>query len=95
MRHAAVALGLSTLMCVASPGIGQELQHCGASDFWAVLIDPSLENGCLIQGEFVDGSVVRIGLDWRDNTGYVTAFHAAWGDIESRRDLPNQLLIGW
>ena len=61
----------------------QTLQPWGASDYWDVMIDTSLGNGCLIQAAFNDGSVVRIGLDRRDGTGYVTAFNAAWGDIEA------------
>lgn len=46
------------------------------------MIDPSLGNGCLIQSEFNDGSVVRIGFDRTQGGGYVTAFNMAWGDIE-------------
>jgi len=46
------------------------------------MIDPSLDNGCLIQSEFEDGSVVRIGFDRNEGNGYVTAFNGAWGDIE-------------
>ena len=60
----------------------QDLQHWGASDYWAVMIDPTLGNGCLIQGEFADGSLVRIGLDRVAGGGYVTVFNTAWGDIE-------------
>jgi len=60
----------------------QELQKWGASDFWEVLIDPTLGNGCLIQGSFEDGSTVRIGLDKVAGGGYVTVFNDAWGDIE-------------
>jgi hypothetical protein len=46
------------------------------------MIDPSLGNGCLIQSHFTDGFVVRIGFDGNEGMGYVTAFKAAWGDIE-------------
>ena len=45
------------------------------------MIDPSLGNGCLIQAEYQDGSVVRIGFDRNEGAGYVTAFNDAWGDI--------------
>lgn len=83
MRRSVTVLVFSMLLYASSPALGQELEQWGASDFWAVMIDPSLGNGCLIQGEFQDGSLVRIGLDRRDSTGYVTAFNAAWGDIEA------------
>ena len=46
------------------------------------MIDPSLGYGCLIQAEYTDGSLVRIGLDRNEDMGYVTAFNMAWGDIE-------------
>jgi len=66
----------------ASPVFAQELEKWGASDFWDVMIDPSLGDGCLIQSAFTDGSVVRIGFDRNEGMGYVTAFNDAWGDIE-------------
>jgi hypothetical protein len=59
-----------------------ELLPWGESDYWEVMIDPSLGNGCLLQSEFADGSLVRIGLDRNTGYGYVTAFNTAWGDIE-------------
>lgn len=66
----------------------ESLEPWGASDFWDVMIDPSLGNGCLIQSEFEDGSLVRIGLDQTNGTGYVTAFNDAWGDIEEGKLYP-------
>ena len=60
----------------------QDLVPWGASDYWDVMIDPSLGNGCLIQGEFADGSLVRVGFDRNTGYGYVTVFNTAWGDIE-------------
>lgn len=70
------------LVLAASAATAQDLQPWGASDFWDVLIDPSLGNGCLIQSEFQDGSLVRIGLDNVAGGGYVTVFNTAWGEIE-------------
>ena len=76
--------GLAVLAVAVSAGSGgaQDLIEWGSSDYWAVLIDPTLGNGCLIQSEFDDGSVVRIGLDRTTGYGYVTAFNEAWGSIE-------------
>jgi hypothetical protein len=65
-----------------TPVLAQGLEPWGSSDYWDVMIDPSLGNGCLIQSEFSDGSVVRIGFDRNEGSGYVTAFNMAWGDIE-------------
>ncbi len=66
----------------ATAATAQDLQPWGASDYWSVMIDPTLGNGCLIQGEFADGSLVRIGLDRNAGGGYVTVFNTAWGEIE-------------
>ena len=85
LKHAALALAFTLS---AGAAFGDGLEHWGASDYWEVLIDPSLGNGCLIQGEFADGSVVRIGLDRTNGTGYVTAFNANWGDIEEGASYP-------
>ena len=68
---------------VAHTAAAQELVPWGSSDYWDVLVDPSLGNGCLIQSEFDDGSVVRIGFDRLTGFGYVTAFNEGWGDIEA------------
>lgn len=82
----------ATVLALAIMGAGsagaQSLEPWGASDFWDVMIDPTLGNGCLIQSEFEDGSVVRIGLDRTNGTGYVTAFNDAWGDIEAGKLYP-------
>ena len=75
---AALALALSLNGGLAQ---AQDLIPWGESDYWKVMIDPTLGNGCLIQGEFADGSVVRIGLDRNTGSGYVTFFNATWDDV--------------
>jgi hypothetical protein len=86
LKRTVTALALA-IMGAGSAG-AQSLEPWGASDFWDVMIDPTLGNGCLIQSEFEDGSVVRIGLDATNATGYVTAFNEAWGDIEAGKLYP-------
>lgn len=73
---------------MASPLAAQSLEAWGSSDYWDVMIDPTLGDGCLIQSEFEDGSVVRIGFNRLDGGGYVTAFNTAWGDIEEGASYP-------
>lgn len=75
---------LSQPVAVAAQG----LEPWGSSDYWEVLVDTTIGNGCLIQAAFEDGSVVRIGLDPRDGTGYITAFNEAWGSIEPGKLYP-------
>jgi hypothetical protein len=88
MFHKRIALASLLASCVAGAAWAQSLEPWGASDYWDVMIDPTLGNGCLIQSAFEDGSVVRIGLDATNNTGYVTAFNEAWGDIEEGKLYP-------
>lgn len=71
-----------------TPVLAAALVPWGASDYWDVMIDPTLGDGCLIQAAFEDGSVVRIGFDRTEGNGYVTAFNAAWGDIEEGATYP-------
>jgi hypothetical protein len=68
-------------LALAAPLHAQSLEPWGHVEGWDVMIDPSLGNGCLIQAEYQDGSVVRIGFDRNQGMGYVTAFNEAWGDI--------------
>ena len=81
MKRTILAMAIA-FGALASPVQAQSLVPWGASEYWDVLIDPSLGNGCLIQSEFDDGSVIRIGFDRNKGEGYVTAFNGAWGDIE-------------
>ncbi len=78
MKHMAL---LIALIGAPLPALAQELEFWGSSDYWDVLVDPSLGYGCLIQSEFDDGSVVRVGFDVNQGNGYVTAFNYDWGDI--------------
>lgn len=66
----------------------QELEQWGTAGGWDVMIDPSLGDGCLIQAEYQDGSVVRIGFDRNEGSGYITAFNGNWGDIEEGASYP-------
>lgn len=88
MFKATVAVLSLAVMSAGSSVWAQSLEPWGASDYWDVLVDPTLGNGCLIQSEFEDGSVVRIGLDATNGTGYVTAFNDSWGDIEDGKLYP-------
>lgn len=78
-RTAPIALAASLLATVSG---AQSLEFWGASGLWEVLVDPTLGNGCLIQTEYTDGSVVRIGFDNLASGAYVTVFNDNWGDIE-------------
>jgi len=76
----AVAAALSTT------AFAQQLEPWGTAGGWDIMIDPSLGNGCLIQAEYQDGSVIRIGFDRNEGMGYLTAFNEEWGEIEEGAD---------
>ncbi len=85
-----VALGL----CLVTAGaVAQELEEYSEVDGWAVMVDPTLGNGCLIQAEFEDGSAVRIGINATDGDGYVAAFNEGWGHIEDGAAYPVSFLL--
>lgn len=81
MKRTLLALSAAAIVSSTGWAQAQELEHWGSSDYWDVMVDPSLGNGCLSQSEFSDGSVVRIGFDRNEGGGYVTAFNMNWGDI--------------
>jgi len=88
MKRTILACALVMATASFTPASAQELEPWGSSDYWDVLVDPTLGDGCLIQSEFSDGSVVRIGFDRNQGGGYVTAFNMNWGDIEENAWYP-------
>lgn len=99
MFRLVLAIVLCALMAPAAAS-AQALRNWGTAGGWDVLIDPTLGNGCLIQAEFLDGSLVRIGIDRTTGAGYVLAFNESWSGIEAgkvypiRFDLDGQIYDG-
>ncbi|WP_245514059.1 hypothetical protein [Antarcticimicrobium luteum] len=77
-----MTLAAAALIAAAGALQAQQLEQWGTAGGWDVMIDPSLGDGCLIQAAYNDGSLVRIGFDRNEGSGYITAFNEAWGDIE-------------
>lgn len=83
---AAAAIAASFL---AVPALAEEvLQDYAEAGGWAIAIDPNLNNGCLMYGEFDDNSVVRIGIDMTTGWGYILSANPAWGDIVEGQSYP-------
>ncbi len=78
----AVFAAVAVAVVSTGPVYAQSLEYWGEAGGWDVLVDPTLGDGCLIQAEYQDGSLVRIGFDLNEGEGYVTAFNDAWGEIE-------------
>ncbi len=64
-----------------APAGAQQLVRWGEAGGWDVMVDPTLGNGCLIQAEYEDGSLVRIGFDRLADSAYVTAFNEGWHNV--------------
>ncbi|MEN9408140.1 MAG: hypothetical protein RL216_114 [Pseudomonadota bacterium] len=76
-------------MVLAGPALAEEeLQDYAEAGGWSIAIDPSLNNGCLMYGEFEDNSVVRIGIDMTTGFGYILSANPAWGDIVEGQSYP-------
>ena len=61
-----ILAGAVALLATGVAVQAQELQGFDQVAGWDVLVDPTLDNGCLINAEFEDGSDVRIGFDMRE-----------------------------
>lgn len=92
MKHFATGSVL-VLALSATGAFGQDLVSWGEAGGWAVAVDPTLGNGCLLTSDFEDGSTVRIGFDRLAGNGYVAAFNEAWGDIEAGTTYPVSFML--
>ena len=81
-KFSAVATVAALLATVSTPALSQGLEQWGTGGGWDILIDTTLGDDCFTQSEFEDGSLVRMGIDKDQGTGYVTIFNTACGDIE-------------
>jgi hypothetical protein len=78
---------------LAAPALAQDLVDYAETGNWAIAVDPTLNNGCLMMSEFEDGSVVRIGFDMTTGNGYILSANPAWGDIVEGQAYPVQIAL--
>ena len=86
----AAACGFALLSTAAT---AQDLVPYSEAGGWAVEVDPTLGNGCLLSSDFEDGSHVRIGFDRTAGNGYVAAANAAWGEIADGTEYPISFML--
>lgn len=62
----------------------QTLSHdvWGEAGGWNVKIDPSVSNGCYIERNLEDGTLVRVGYVPDRKGGFFAAYNAAWTNIK-------------
>lgn len=77
MKHLVTA---AVLACAATlPGLARaELIDLGAYNGWNVMVDPELNNGCLIQSARDGKALTRIGYDPAKAEGYIAIFNPDW-----------------
>ncbi|WP_323783789.1 hypothetical protein [Thalassovita sp.] len=76
------AMAFAVALTAPSVAPAADLEYWGEAGGWDVMVDPTLGYGCLIQAEYNNGVLVRIGFDLNEGAAYLTAFHDNWGDIE-------------
>jgi hypothetical protein len=91
MLKAFGAVAISALF--AGAALAQDLVPYGEAGGFAVMVDPTLGNGCFLTSDFEDGSTVRIGLDPTVEKGYVATFNQAWGDIVDGQEYPVTFML--
>ena len=82
---------LATFTALNGPGHAQDLVTYDTVGVWDILVDPTVDNGCLINSVFEDGSDVRIGFENAGATGYLLAMNEAWDGIEDGTEYPIEL----
>ena len=60
----------------------QELVPHGTSGVWAVLVNPTNGNGCLMERQLDSGTLVQIGVVPDKNGAFFAAYNASWSTIE-------------
>ncbi len=78
----------ATFVAFSVPAVADDLVTYDTVGVWAILVDPAVGNGCLINAEFEDGSDVRIGFENNGESGYLMAMNKAWEGIEDGTEYP-------
>jgi len=74
---------LVALAAVAGPAAAaEELVSWGTSGEWTILVDPAVGNGCLMQKQFEDGTLVQFGTVPDRKGGFVAVYNPDWTGIE-------------
>jgi len=80
IRH---MMAIAALAVVTGPAVtAEELVSWGTSGEWTILVDPAAGNGCLMEKQFEDGTLVQFGAVPDRKGGFVAAYNPDWTDIE-------------
>ena len=77
---------LATLIiCVfttGTPAKAENLLNWGETGGWAILVDPTVGSGCLMEKHIENDTLVRIGTDPGRDGGFFAAYNPEWTDIK-------------
>lgn len=82
------ALGFVIASIAASTALAQPFNPYGEESGWNILVNEAFDNGCLIEKVMDDGLQVQIGVDPRDERGYVAIYVQAEKGVEDGMSVP-------
>lgn len=83
-----VLAAVAAAAVLSTPALADELEPYSEVPGWTIMVDTTLNNGCVAIAEFTDNSTVRIGFDMLNGGGYITSFNPAWVGIEEGTSYP-------
>ena len=98
MTKAAIIAAIAAI--AAGPGLAADLTHWGEAGDWEILVDPTNGNGCLMQRELEDGTIVQFGAVPNLGGGFFAAYNPEWKDLEDgatntvKFDFPDKRFAG-
>jgi hypothetical protein len=73
---------------------GEDMPEYGAVKGWSIRVDTTLGNGCFAYAQYEGDTVLRLGVDNRDNTIYVLFGDSDWESIEYRKEYLVEIQFG-
>jgi hypothetical protein len=70
------------LIFLGMPAIAAAAETWGEAGDWKILVDPENGNGCYMEKEFADATVVRLGHVPNRRGGFFSAFNENWTGLE-------------
>jgi len=77
-----VTAPLVVLALFAAPLAAEPLQPWGTSGDWAIMVDPDVGHGCLMEKLFDADTRVRFGGVPSEKGAFVSAMNKSWADID-------------
>ncbi|MDE0591530.1 hypothetical protein OU789_16445 [Halocynthiibacter sp. C4] len=84
--HRSAALCLAAAFFAGQPALASDYTEYGTSGDWSVLIDAEKGNGCFVQKEFEDGTLIQMGYWPSREGGFFGAYNAAWAADRTAED---------